>query len=130
MAEEVCGLPQWRVLSRMRKFALALCFLLMAAWPAEHAFGPRMASAVHLAENFIFLGLIVTVIFAIRQADEFIRRMHLVAATAAFIAQALFLNVFAVLQQTGTFHASLGTVEATLYIPWAFAMIYLSWRYR
>lgn len=134
MTDEACGLPNWRKFSRARKTALLLVLAYIAITLASQIAQARHAVAFsagfRLAEQFVFIAIIVLVAYAIRQADEFIRRMHIEAATVAFVVAALFMPVFAILQQTTAFRPTLGSSEMVLYLPWAATMVFGWWKYR
>ena len=81
--------------------------------------------------SLVFLALIVTLVVAVRNAgDEWIKKVHLQAATFAFIVTVLAMEIMDLLARAGVWNAARGDLELPALLSWAGAIVILGWRSR
>lgn len=110
-------------------FCLATIALIEAVDIADAHHAAALAGRLRLAEEVVFIGVILAYAWVIRESDEFVRRKNMDAAAFAFIAVAILIPVFEILQRTGVFNAGLKDAETAAYLSWAGIMIFFLWRF-
>ncbi len=73
---------------------------------------------------------VVALVRDVRKLDEMVQRIHLQAASIAFLLTVILEFVFDGLESAGIFHATRSDLSSALAFTWGAALIFLSLRYR
>jgi Kef-type K+ transport system membrane component KefB len=74
--------------------------------------------------------MVVAILQDVRKLDEMVRRIHLQAASTAFLLTVILTFVFDGLESAGIYRATRGALVTANLVIWVAALICFNWRYR
>jgi len=130
MAESCGGRSRWTQPFVLWGFATAATGLAVS-WLLKHE---RLNSALRPILGFLpaamWIFFIVAVARGVRRLDEMGKRIHLQAASIAFLLTVILAYAFVGLEAAGVYTARSGDLGGGAVLIWGFALVLVTWRYR
>jgi hypothetical protein len=124
----------WRSLLTQPVFlwwAASLATRLAVDWLLKYGnLQSPVRSLIGLLPPLMFIFVIVAYVRAVSRLDELQRRIHMQAASIAFVLAAILILVFSALDSAGIYHATMGGVRDSLILLLMISYIVPAWKYR
>ncbi len=122
----------WGLSSRLtRPYVLWGIAALAAEWLFKHEELPSPAKSIlGFLPALMAIFMVVAILQDVRKLDEMVRRIHLQAASIAFLLTVILTFVFDGLENAGVYRATRSVLVTANLVIWVAALIFLSWTYR
>lgn len=100
-------------------------------WLLKHEqFSSTLRSVLGFLPTLMWIFFIVAVARGVRKLDEMGKRIHLQAASIAFLLTVILSYAFVGLEAAGVYTAKSGDLAGGAVLIWGLALVLVTWRYR
>jgi len=130
MAENCSGRSRWTQPFVLLGFATAVTGLTVP-WLLKHEqLSSTLRSVLGFLPALMWILFIVAVARGVLKLDEMGKRIHLQAASIAFLMTMILAYAFVGLEAVGVYSAKSGDLGGGAALIWGFVLVFVTWRYR